>query len=240
MKIIVSNNSDDSYTFGLLTIQPQSRAEIADSEWFNLFKNTDFVTQIKNFNLIICDGFTEFRGDEALAMLERASATRNKDEFGSQVVTTQFEKRDKTLKLISGKAEVDAETGIAVILIKVPGELNPTANPELDGRWVSGGIAFFDEAHPGDKILSVHFTDEDNITGLGAGTIVGSYTDNDADEESQGWYIPPIQGIMRAESVGGYGFAPGGYYMKITGRKADAHKSGSFYCNIEWAKKDLV
>lgn len=146
-------------------------------------------------------------------------------------VITQFEKRDKTLKLVHGVADVQ-EDGTATILLKVPGTPG-----SADGRWISSGISFFDVHTPGDKVTCVYFTDEDNIMQQGAGFVVGSYTDDDADEEERGWAIPP-NGFIKAEAIGGYGFAPAGFYIKIMGKKAGDSPAGKFYVNIEWGKTD--
>jgi len=145
-------------------------------------------------------------------------------------VVTQFEKRDKTLKLAHGEATVDSETGLATVLIKIPGTPNSG-----DGRWISCGIGFFDVHTPGDKVLGVYFTDEDNLLGYGAGTVIGSYTDDDAAEENRGWAVPP-SGWLKAEAVGGYGFGPSGFYIKVIGKKAGESPSGKFYINMEWGK----
>lgn len=147
-------------------------------------------------------------------------------------VTTQFEKRDKTLKIAHGEADVDTETGLATILIRVPGTPGGA-----DGRWMSGGIAFFSSHNTGDKVLSVRFTDEDNLLGAGAGYVVGSYTDDEADEANQGWVISP-RAWVEAEAIGGYGFAPSGFYIKVVGKKAPGNYSGKFFMNIEWGKPD--
>lgn len=147
------------------------------------------------------------------------------------VVTTQFEKRDKTLKIAHGENTV-SEDGTVTVLLKIPG--TPGSG---DGRWISGGTAFFDVHTPGDKIIGIYFTDEDNILGGGAGAVVGSYTDDDADEQNRGWAVRP-SGVVEASSIGGYGFAPSGFYIKIIGFKAGVSPSGKLYCNFEWAKSD--
>lgn len=144
-------------------------------------------------------------------------------------VVTQFEKRDKTLKLAHGFASV-GEDSTATILMQIPGTPGTT-----DGRWISSGVAFFDTITAGDLIQSVRFTDEDNILGQGAGYVVGSYTDDDAPSDNQGWAIPP-NGWIKCEAIGGYGFAPAGFYIKIVGKKANGATSGTFYVNLEWGK----
>lgn len=147
-----------------------------------------------------------------------------------QEVVTQFEKRDKTIKLAHAEGEVSSEDGTVTVLLKVPGTPNSG-----DGRWLSSGTAFFDEHTAGDKVLGVYFTDEDNLLGMGESTVIGSYTDDEVDENNRGWAIAPI-GFLKAEAIGGYGFAPSGFYLKVIAKKAGESPSGKFYCNIEWGK----
>lgn len=146
-------------------------------------------------------------------------------------VTTQFEKRDKTLKIVHGEA-TRGEDSKWTVLIKVPG--TPGGTDPGDGRWISGGIAFFDTHEPGDRVCSIHFTDEDNLLGGGAGTVIGSYTDDEADEPNQGWLIPP-RGHVEAEAIGGYGFAPSGFYLRIVATRASS-TTGTFCVDVEWGK----
>lgn len=150
---------------------------------------------------------------------------------GPREVVTQSEKRDKTLKLAYGSSAI-GEDGTATILLKVPGTPGST-----DGRWISNGLAFFDIHDIGDMIQSVRFTDEDNLLGGGVGTIIGSYTDDEMPPENQGWVIPPV-GTIKAESIGGYGLAPAGFYIKIVGKKGGGKTTGTLYVNIEWAKSE--
>lgn len=145
-------------------------------------------------------------------------------------VTTQFEKRDKTVKLASAQQDVGNDSK-ATILIKVPG--TPGSG---DGRWISGGIAWFDDQHKDDRIVGVYFSDEDDILGYGAGTAVGSYTDDEVLEGQQGWRIPNKRGMIEVEALGGYGFAPAGFYLKIVGKKGGDITTGTLYLNIEWGK----
>jgi hypothetical protein len=146
-------------------------------------------------------------------------------------VVTQFEKRDKTLKIASIQAAVGGD-GRATLLLKIPGTFGTE-----DGRWISSGIAFFDTWNAGDMIESVRFTDEDNLLGGGAGAVIGSYTDEEVDDANKGWPIPPNKWI-KAEAIGGYGFAPAGFYIKIVGKKAAGITTGTLYVALEWGKKE--
>lgn len=153
------------------------------------------------------------------------------------IVTTQFELLNKTLKLASISGPV-TDDGTVTLLLKIPGTPNPTGDNTLDGRWISSGRAFFDVATAGDMIQFVRFVDHDNITGLGVDTVVNSYTDEDLDESNQGWYIPHNKGEIVAETIGGYGFAPAGFYIVIKAKKGGGLTTGTFYLNFEWAKTE--
>lgn len=146
-------------------------------------------------------------------------------------VVTQFEKRDKTIKLAHGEVAVD-ENGEAVFLLKIPGTPG-----SADGRWISSGSAFFDIHTPGDRVTGVWFVDHDNMLGYGVDFVVGSYTDDEVDTINKGWIIPP-PGFVKAEAIGGYGFAPAGFYIMVAGKKGSGVTSGTFYCNFEWGKTE--
>ena len=151
-------------------------------------------------------------------------------------VVTQFEKRDKTLKLACLEAPCDVTSGIATALLKIPG----TAGSG-DGRWLSSGTAWLGgEWNSDDRILGVWFTDEDNILGYGAGFVVGSYTDDELPAENQGNYIPKNPSYLTVQAIGGYGFAPSGLYIKIMAQKGGTgpFTGIDFYVNFEWGKSD--
>jgi hypothetical protein len=152
-------------------------------------------------------------------------------------VVTQFEKRDKTIKLANMSGPVGLD-GTVALMLKIPGTPNPAGDVTQDGRWVSSGLAFFDVATPGDIITSVRFVDHDNMLGQGVDFVVGSYTDDDLASGNQGWFIPPNKGEIKAEAIGGYGFAPAGYYIMITAKKGGGVTTGTFYVNLEWGKKE--
>lgn len=148
-----------------------------------------------------------------------------------QSVITAFEQRDFVLQLACSTAEV-GEDGTATVLMKIPGTPGGT-----DGRYINAGEAFFNSATAGDKILGVWMVDHDNILGGGVDTVVGTYTDDSADTENQGWYIPPIRGFVKAETIGFYGFIPSGFYLKMIGKKGAGITTGNLYVNMEWAIK---
>lgn len=147
---------------------------------------------------------------------------------GPVPVTTQFESTKYTLKLACASQAVGSD-GTATILLKIPG-----IPGGADGRYINAAEAFFDSPTAGDKITSVHFVDHDNLMGNGADVVIGSYTDDVADSANQGWYLPPTRGFVRAETIGFYGFAPSGFYIKIVGQKGNGIVTGTLFINFEW------
>ena len=154
------------------------------------------------------------------------------------VVTTQFELKDKTLKLVSSSQVVDSN-GQAILLIKIPGAPNLTGDQTLPGRFLSAGMAWFSSPANDDRVAGVYFTDEDNLLGQGVGFVVGSYTEDELDTAFKGWYIPQPRNYMECESIGFYGFAAAGFYIKIIGQSGNGFVEGKkFYMNLEWGKKE--
>jgi hypothetical protein len=155
-----------------------------------------------------------------------------------QQVTTQYELNDKDLHIACMSGDVDTGTGIAISQIVIPGTPGST-----DGRWVAGGEAFFDHADVKDRVIAIDVVDVDNLLGLGAGTVVKTYHDEEVAEENRGWYIGVDQfdatgnaGIIEIEPMGYYGFIPAGLYLRITAKKDPANKTGTFRINIAWGK----
>jgi hypothetical protein len=133
-----------------------------------------------------------------------------------------------SLRMARGKA--DTTDGIATLLVKIPG------TPGQDeGRVISGGAGWFGNLHE-DDYVKVYITDEDNITGAGAGAIVGKYTDEDVAEEDRGWYINKHKGWVDVRELQMFGIIPPGLYLKIVATKGDL-SSDTFRMNIKWGKR---
>lgn len=75
---------------------------------------------------------------------------------------------------------------------------------------------------------------------------IASYTEEDAAEENKGWYfwpnaqgnnLPPV-GEVEINPIGGYGFAPSGFYMKLVYQRPSGITTGSFRANFDWGKKE--
>jgi len=147
-----------------------------------------------------------------------------KDDIAKEVLT-QKEKSNITLKMACGKATSNV-SGFVQLDIKVPG----TAGSG-DGRYVEGGSAWFLTYHPDDH-FKVHVIDVDNILGYGAGTQVGSYTEDGA---NAGFYAEP-DGKVHVNSMGFFGFINSGLYLRMEAQCGD-NTQDTIYTNIIWGKK---
>jgi len=85
------------------------------------------------------------------------------------------------------------------------------------------------------------------IPGVGAAfpayPTLSSYTDEDQLEENQGWYFWPLangtttpSGEVEVNPIGGYGFAPSGFYLKIVYQRPAGITTGSIRLNVDWGK----
>jgi len=192
--------------------------DLQNKYWLKIFDGPFFLETIIDKNLEV-DNIVDFE----------TNFKPNGNKSPKTQVTTEFEQTDKILKLCCGSNTVDNDS-IATILIKIPG--TPGTG---DGRYLSSGTAFFDTHNSGDRILSVSITDEDNILQNGAGFEVGSYTEMDAPSNNQGSFLLP-NGLITAITIGGYGFVPSGFYIKIVGKKTNNITTGTLFANLEWGK----
>lgn len=128
-------------------------------------------------------------------------------------VQSQFERDDIVLKLACMKGTANL-SGDLTLTIKVPGTYG------VDYRYVAGGYAYVDTVAFGtDKITKIEVVDVDNITGLGANTVVKQYHDSEVSSSNQGWYFYPFHnnaGEIEIEPMGWYGALPAELYLQIT------------------------
>lgn len=76
--------------------------------------------------------------------------------------------------------------------------------------------------------------------------VVQSYTDDEQSADSQGWYFWPLSqghdeapvGEIEINPIGGYGFMPAGFYLKIVYNRPSDIVTGALRVNIDWGKKD--
>jgi hypothetical protein len=179
---------------------------------------------------VIAAGYSQVQNDADKAEFE----ADYKDSANASLipnVVTYFEKNDKDLKLCAASGTVDAGTGEATLEFPVPG----TPGTE-EGRYINEGMAFFDEAHAGDKVIAAEVYDKDGIA-YPAGTVLKSYVDDEQDSSKQCWFIPTKRGFVEVETLAGYGFIPAGFYLRVKAKKAAGNFTGTFYCNIHWGKK---
>lgn len=146
-------------------------------------------------------------------------------------VQTQFERTDLDLKISCLSADVNTETGQAELSIKCPGTPG-----SAEGRYLSGGEFFFDEAHAGDRVTTLNIVDVDGILGQGPEFLIKTYHDDEIDAVMHGWFVPPKRGQIDIETLGFYGFLPAGLYLEVYAQKAPGHYAGKAYCNIFWGK----
>lgn len=67
MKIVLVNNSSDtfSYVSGLIVVPANSSSNVAPGLWTRMYADAQFLTDLRNNNLIINDGATNFRYPES-------------------------------------------------------------------------------------------------------------------------------------------------------------------------------
>jgi hypothetical protein len=159
----------------------------------------------------------------------------------SSVVTTQYELNDKTLKLACLMGSYDVITNLAVLQMQVPGTFTGVDPNSCDGRFVAGGYAFSDAYKFGDRAVKIEVVDVDNLFGMGANTVVKTYTDQDVDASNSGWYLyasPSGQGEVEIDPIGGYGFLPAGLYLRITFERVAGSPATSVIANLWWGKRE--
>lgn len=205
-----NNTQTADYWIGVL-IQPGQYYQLQNDTDLHLAINEPKVNQdiwSTPANLIINDGISD---------LDPASGDKWLKGVNVAEVTTQFEKSDKTTKLVKGKATVNVNTKKAIVLLKVPGV--PGSG---DGRYVSGGFAI-SEDYDKDDYATTKIKDEDrmlawqvalaqnpnatapiadaDMQAMGIHPILGdltkypyvrSYTEEEANPENEGWFFWPI------------------------------------------------
>lgn len=143
----------------------------------------------------------------------------------------RFERDDIVLKLACTSGQADASGDLALSIL-VPG------TPGSEYRYAAGGYAFSDNYGWSDKIKKVEIVDEDNLLGLGAGTVVKVYHDSDADEANQGWFFWKThgsEGECEIEPMGWYGQIPSGLYLRVTFK---LQANANCKTNIWWGRTE--
>jgi hypothetical protein len=154
------------------------------------------------------------------------------------LVTTQEEKNDKTLKLAKASANFDATTNLAICELIIPGTFNGFGYAS-NGRFIAGGYAFTDAGAFGDAITLVELIDINGVTGNPAGTVIKTYHDQDVDPLNSGWYLwgaPNGQQEIEIDPIGGYGKMFSGMKLRITFQKIPSSAATGVKVNIWWGK----
>lgn len=151
-------------------------------------------------------------------------------------VRTQFEQVSYLLQMSNISSLNMAPGDSATISIKIPGIFSGV-NPPCDGRYIDAGEGWFYPGADGDRVTAITVTDNDNLLGAGAGTVLGTYHDAQVDADNQGWVLHTVY-PTEISTLGWYGFIPAGMYMNITvKRSATASGNGNFYCNLKWGMR---
>jgi len=131
-----------------------------------------------------------------------------------------------TLQLARIKITTNA-SGYGSHALKVPG----TAG-DMSSRLIIGGQGWSDNYHA-DDVVKICLTDEDNILGYGAGSVIKAYTDLGVPSGNQGWFTPKGE-PLDLDSFSGIGSLLAGLYLKIEVQKGD-NSIDIFRCNIKWS-----
>ena len=127
-------------------------------------------------------------------------------------------------KLKFARGTTTSVSGIAEVKLLIPGD--PAAG---EGRFVSGGIGWFENPAHGDiLVVEVQLAD---------GTVVDSYADGDVPAGNSGWYIPKAIGYVKVKPLSLLGFIPGGFYLVVRATKAAGEAEDRFWFNVNWGKE---
>lgn len=128
------------------------------------------------------------------------------------------------------KGEKLSVNGIAEIEILIPG-IPMWIDPESkDGRYISGGIGWFENPEHGDSFI-VEIQDP-------GGNVIGSYADSDVNTINSGWYIPKHTGHIEVSTLDLLGWVPAGMTLVIRATRASGAAEDIFRCNVKWGKNE--
>lgn len=72
MRLILCNNSDDTFTYGTVVVAPKIQTEVMPENWYYLYQNFSFLKDLSKNNIYISDGIQEYVGDDANAYVSKA------------------------------------------------------------------------------------------------------------------------------------------------------------------------
>ena len=143
-------------------------------------------------------------------------------------------KKSVKLLIAMAKADTDSVTGIADAILKIPG-----TPPDAVARTIEGGTGFFKEQEIGDY-LTIELRDDDNLLGLGAGTVLDTFHDLGVPTVNQGWYFPKdaVMSDLKPVVSDDPTDLPAGMYLHICGHKGVVPATpDTLYVNLHWGSK---
>lgn len=216
--IKVRNNSSDAYTFSGITIPANTDSALNQEQLVILYYNSSFVDQLSTRNLQIIDSGRLVEYPECIDTIRWCVQTTTPDTIDGKLACA---------------TAVAQGGGNCTITMKIPGTFSGLT-PSVNGRLLARGDLFFSNQTLGDKLTSLEIIDADNVTGIGANTIIKSIHDKDLSSENQGWFFPP-GGVLRIEAIRAFRFIPSGLYLRVTASKSGLI-AGTLYVNIQWGK----
>lgn len=142
-------------------------------------------------------------------------------------VRTRGERSDISMKLCRN-SKVTTSSNVT-LEFKVPGTYGTDT-----GREIEGGFACFGTPAPGDYISEINVIDKDNVTGLGANTILKTWHDSDiTNYQSKGIWLTTLTEI---HSMGDWGLIPSGVYLQLKATKASG--DDTLYISLVWGEPD--
>ena len=158
--------------------------------------------------------------------------------ISNQYLTTRVQtKNEEDLLTKFSSAETSTFTdGIAELELKI------TGSSGVDYRYISAGSIFIDDWTKGDRLLKLEIVDKDNILDGGINSIVGSFHDENANSDNQGFRFMPSNSVYNAlgfittgslifDKVSTYGKVMSGLYLRATIDCTNASWAGM---NVTW------
>lgn len=179
-----------------------------------------------------CTVNKRLQGDD-YAEIAALAATFNKQQQSR--VVTEFEISDKVARLakITGEFDINGE---CVLELQVPGSFSLTS----PGRLVAEAYCIEDVFGWGDAVTTIELIDKDNLSGLGANTVLETFHDPDVALANRGWYFYPTfggAGELEVSPIGGFGELIGGTYLRATFKKAVGSTAQKVIACIWWGEK---
>lgn len=216
-------------------------------DYYELAAKFDFVTYVCTLSKTDTESKDDFE----------ANYKDNCNTPSKREVITQLEKNDKTLRTIWAMATTD-EAGLATIAIKVPdtGRHVAYGDAEFENREF-GDIVLKLELSDLDRLIAWQIAlamDPEAVApvadevvqanGYPMYPVLGHYDERNLDANAPnkqgtmggGMAMTFKYGVTEAQTVGGYGHLPGGFYFVIVGKKATATAGQKFQVSVDWAE----